>query len=324
MGLFSYRSVLPCFGVRVLWGAMRLLALLLIVLGLSEPYIFLPSKVNKHTDVRLFFVLDVSRSMQYAEDVLPNRLVAVRNEVCKFMSKLDGIYETSIIPFAGMANPYYCPPTFSSTVYLPLMQLASPDCAPSLGTDIFAALEALQEVIKHVPDGPRNVVFLITDGGKEEADATNRIKTDQLLITLRDKKNVFINTIGVGGKEPCMLRIRNQKGAFIDFVRDDNGAVAKSHLDESILDHIAKVANGKYFHFDSDTADLSSFLDEILQQNRVVAKGELVYKKVSLQPWLFMSAAVFIWFCFLANRSGGCDGRQEIDGVGKGNSRRIS
>jgi Ca-activated chloride channel family protein len=303
MGLFSYGSNRPSWFVRVLIGSLRILALATIVLAVAEPYIRIPSQEVKYENVRLFFLVDVSGSMQYAEDVKPNRLVAVRKETAEFLKQQNGSYETSVIPFAGHANAYYCPLTYSPSVYLPLIEKLGPDSAPTLGTDITAAFAALEQALKRdkLYDTGVNVVVLITDGGKEEADATNRHKLGNMVRDM-SSKNCRINVVGVGGSEPCPLVRRDRKGNFVDYVRDsDTGAVAKSELDEEILKQLATAGKGNYLRFQEGN-QLYKFLDDTLKENRVVGTGNIVYKKVTLQSYLFATAALLFWCCFLANR----------------------
>jgi Ca-activated chloride channel family protein len=302
MGLFSYASERPSWAARWIVGFMRAAALSLIIVGLADPYVMRPTKEVRYKDVRIFYLMDVSGSMQYAEDVKPNRLVAVRGETARFMKSLDGNYETSIIPFAGSANPYYCPLTASPRVYVPLMERIGPDAAPTLGTDMTAAFDVLEEAIRRdkLDETGVNVIFLITDGGKEEADATNRIKLNELVTKLASK-NCRINVIGVGGREPAPLIRRDRQGSYVGPVLEE-GQPATSQLDEEILMQLAESGKGNYIRFESEN-QLYTFLDVSLKENRVVSEGDIVYKKVTLQCYLFATAALLFWCCFLANRS---------------------
>jgi len=301
MGLFSYASERPSWVTRLFIGLLRVAAVVLIIVGLADPYIMTPTRQVRYKDVRIFYLMDVSGSMLYAEDVKPNRLVAVRSETVKFMRDLDGSYETSIIPFAGSANPYYCPLTYSPRVYIPLVEKLGPEVAPTLGTDITSAFAVLEDAIRKdkLDESGVNVVFLVTDGGKEEADATNRIKLNELVRKLSEK-NTRINVVGVGGKEPVPLIRRDRKGNYIGPVMEEDNQ-ATSQLDEEILMQLADNGKGKYIRFDSEN-QLYTFLDASLKENRVVSDGDMVYKKVMLQCYLFATAALLFWCCFIANR----------------------
>ncbi len=292
-GLFAYKSNTPSLFTRIIIGLTRLLAIATIIIGLAEPSINIPTQEIKYKDIRLFFLMDVSGSMLYAEDVKPNRLVAVRNEIVAFMKKLEGNYETSIIPFAGTANPYYCPLTYSSNIYTTLMEKLGPEAAPTNGTNMTAAFLVLEKAVK---EGV-NIVFLVTDGGKEEADATNRVELNKLIHKL---DNCFVHTVGVGGIEPCPLIKRSRSGAFIEYAKEDDGRIATSRLDEDILKQIAENGRGTYLHFE-ENKQLSQFLDKAVKENRVAGIGEINYKRLSVQHYCFAIAALLFWCCFLVN-----------------------
>lgn len=313
---FAFGSNAPSWFARIIFGVISIIALSLIVLALAEPYVKTTVEEPKYKNVRLFFLVDVSGSMVYAEDIKPNRMAAVRKEMLLFYDKLDGNYETGIIPFAGSANPYYCPLTYRRSVLIPMTNRLGPDVAPTLGTDIsssFAALEIQVEKDKLDESGV-NVVVLITDGGKEEADATNRIKLAGTIEKLASK-NTKVYVVGVGGSEPAPLIKRDRNGNFLEYIAED-GKTATSQLDEEILKQIAAQGKGNYLRFEQGD-QLYTFLEGVLRENRIADESNLVYKKVTIQHWLFAAAAVLFWLVFIANRSRGVsNGRQQVKPCG--------
>jgi len=74
---FTYSSF-PSWIRRGLCHGTYVSLLTFLVLGLAEPYIMVNAKDKEYKDIRLIFVLDVSRSMVYAEDIPPNRLAAMK------------------------------------------------------------------------------------------------------------------------------------------------------------------------------------------------------------------------------------------------------
>lgn len=302
LAAFTFGSKTPSWHVRFWTAIVKLLALAIIITGLAEPYINQSVTETKYKNVRVFILMDVSGSMVYAEDVKPNRLEAVRKEVINFYNKLDGNYEFSVIPFAGNPNPYYCPLTYSKSVFIPLMQKIGPDSAPTLGTNIPAAFDVLKTKIEKdkLDESGVNVILLITDGGKEEADAANRIKLFQVVSKMADK-NSKVYVVGVGGGEPAILVKRDRKGVFIDYIKDGE-KVAYSDLDEEILKQVAIQGKGEYLHLDKND-QLEPFLAEVLRENRIVDEGgNVVYKRLNIQCYLFAASAVLLWLSFIANR----------------------
>ena len=78
---FTYSNAysnIPSWKRRYLSYFLQVLSLLVLILGLTDPYILHKTKQKEYKDIRLIFVVDVSRSMVYAEDILPNRLASTK------------------------------------------------------------------------------------------------------------------------------------------------------------------------------------------------------------------------------------------------------
>jgi hypothetical protein len=298
---FTYSSF-PSWIRRGLCHGTYVSLLTFLVLGLAEPYIMVNAKDKEYKDIRLIFVLDVSRSMVYAEDIPPNRLAAMKQQVRDFYSKLDGVYECAILPFAGDANPYFCPLTKSRSSFITMLDELDWRSAPSLGTDLNKAMESVRDVyVKQdkIDKSGFNIIILISDGGKEEAIATNKI---QLLKVSRElaSKNFKIYTIGVGGKEPCPLVLRDAKGSFTGYVMD-NGRIATSQLDEEILRQLAEIGHGKYYSLNASAA-LASDLKEIVAENQALVTERIRPEKLPLQGYLFSVTVCLLFGCLLLNK----------------------
>jgi Ca-activated chloride channel family protein len=171
------------------------------------------------------------------------------------------------------------------------------------GTNIAAAIEAFNNIIVKeykLDQSGVNLVILLSDGGKEEALATDRIKLLNIVKNLGSKNFKFF-TVGVGGKEAAPLIERDNKGNFINYVKDDLGKAAYSKLDEEILEGVAKAGKGRYFNFQVKD-ELVGFLDGVIKENRTAGGIDISYKKYYLQAWLFAFAAVLLFFANILNR----------------------
>jgi len=299
---FLYASRRPGWAARRVIAVVWLVSLSLLILGLAQPYVDVPTSEKKHKNVRIFFVVDVSRSMVYAEDIKPNRMVAARSELVELYKQLDGHYECSIIPFAGSPNVYYCPLTYSKRVILPLLEDLGPDTAPEYGTDLVKAVSALQNILKQekLDQDGINLIILVSDGGKEEAEATNRVRLHALVQSMASKNCKFF-TVGVGGRDPCELIKRYGDGSFDDFLKED-GKIQVSHLDEEILQAVADQGNGKYCHFHQKD-QMRGFVNEAIQRNRIEEGAIVVTKRVYLEYYLYALCAILLWFGFIANKT---------------------
>lgn len=300
---FLAYSNIPTWRRRILAYLLYVLAISTCVVGLTEPYIYINVKDKEYSNVRIIFVIDVSRSMVFAEDVPPNRLESVRKEVKGFYESLDGVYECSILPFAGDVNPYFCPFTVNKTSFLNMLSELDWRTAPTLGTDITSAMEAIKDIyIKKdkIDKSGINIVVLLSDGGKEEALATNRIKLLQVTRELAGK-NFKIYVVGVGSDKAAPLTIRDSKGGFIGYITDDNKKIMTSLLDEEILKQIAEYGNGQYYNLNSSTT-LFYDLKQVINENRKLVSGKMKLGKLYLQEYLFSVTVCALVVCLLLNK----------------------
>jgi len=308
IGPFLYQSKLPTWAARLSIGVVWLLAMALLIVGMAQPCVNVPTAEKKYKNVRIFFLVDVSRSMVYAEDIPPNRMDAARKELVNLYTGLDGHYECSIIPFSGSPNVYYCPLTYSKKVITPLLEQLGPETAPEFGTDLTAAVVALQGIIKKEKldqDGV-NIVVLISDGGKEEAEATNRVKLQSIVVDMATNKNCKFFVVGVGGKAPCELIKRYSDGSFEDYIRNpESKKIETSQLDEEILQMIAEQGQGDYCHFEQKD-QMQGFLNRAIEKSRVEGDAVVIERKVYLEYYFYALAALLLWFAYLYNRRRSC------------------
>lgn len=300
---FLAYSSIPTWRRRVFVYGAYLLGIALCMLGLTEPYIYIEAKDKEYSNIRIIFVVDVSRSMVFAEDVPPNRLEATRKQIRQFYQSLDGIYECSILPFAGDVNPYFCPFTTTRMSFLGMLDEMDWRSAPTLGTDLTTAMEAIQDVYvkkDKIDKSGLNIVILLSDGGKEEALATNRIKLLQVTREL-SSKNFRIYTVGVGSDKAAPLVVRDSKGGFVRYITDANNQIATSQLDEEILKQIAENGRGAYYSLNSSTA-LSYDLDKVIKENRKLVSEKSKLEKFHLQPYLFSVTVGLLMLCLLLNK----------------------
>lgn len=289
---FLYRSNTPTWKQRLLSAVLKSLVLSLVILGLAQPFNRIQTTEKKYKNVRLFFLVDVSLSMAYGEDVSPNRLAAAKKEIAEAYNHLDGVYEASIIPFAGDVNPYYCPLTYSRTAFLSHLREMDDDSAPSLGTDLTKAFQVFASDVykKDKLDRPGvNIIILLSDGGKDESATIDRGK---LFGTVRKiaAKNFKVYTVGIGNKEPTPLILRDSKGNFEDYIRDDKKNVYYSELDEEILKQIASDGHGSYLRYNKQ-GELYPFIEDVIKANSVVDTEQQVVRKMPLESYCFIVAA---------------------------------
>jgi hypothetical protein len=295
-------SRLPSLKKRILASSALLLGFAAAIFGLADPHWPVRASDPVYKNVRIFFLLDVSRSMSAAKDIQPNRLLAAKKEIADFYESLGGLYEVALIPFAGEANTFYCPPSKNRHNFLSVLKDLNEDSVRAQGTDLTAALGGLKELAerKKIDKEAINLAILLSDGGKEDGFTINREELSQHLAALA-KKEFKIYAFGVGGPEKTPLIITDSGGNFVDYWKDQNNAIMYSELDEEILQWIAERGSGKYANF-SEKEKLKLELQNIVKENRILEEEKTKYEMEPLRPWFFATAALLIILAILPNK----------------------
>lgn len=100
-----------------------------------------------------------------------------------------------------------------------------------------AIAEAINTALTAFKEGDNfKVLVLFTDGEDNDENALAAAQTAA-------KEGMKIFTIGIGTADGELLRIKDAKGRT-DYIRDDQGNVVKSRLNEALLQQIAGAADG--------------------------------------------------------------------------------
>src|SRR6202012_5290493 len=83
-----------------------------------------------------------------------------------------------------------------------------------------------------------------------------------------------IYTVGIGTGDGDLIPLPADQGGGL--VKDETGALGKSHLDESGLKAVASATGGAYVHLDGQGEDFEAFLNTIFG---AVSKHDLVYRQ---------------------------------------------
>jgi Ca-activated chloride channel family protein len=208
-------------------------ALLIIALGRPQ-YGFDLQKVEQR-GLDIVVAIDTSKSM-LAEDIAPNRLERAKLAALDLMqrSKSDRL---GLVAFAGDAF-MECPLTFDNTAFQQCVQALNVNTLPQGGTAIATAIQTAQAAFK---EGDHfKVLVLFTDG-------EDNVNSGEALAAAQDaaRAGLKIFTVGIGTASGTLLRITDANGNS-DYIRDPDGNVVKSHLNETLLQQIAAATGGFY------------------------------------------------------------------------------
>ena len=208
-------------------------AVALLVITLARPQRgFDLQEVEQH-GLDIVVAVDTSKSM-LATDIAPNRLTRARLAALELMQKA-GTDRMGLVAFAGDAF-LECPLTIDNTAFQQCVQALDVNAIPQGGTAIAAAINTALTAFKE--GNHHKVLVLFTDGEDNDTGALEAAQNAA-------KAGLKIFTIGIGTAGGDLLRVTDANGNS-DYVRDEQGNVVKSHLNEALLQQIAGATDGFY------------------------------------------------------------------------------
>jgi Ca-activated chloride channel family protein len=229
----------------------------LMVLALARPQFGTRVETVRSVGQDVVVAFDLSQSM-LAEDVAPSRLERARLSILRLLRNLDGD-RLGLVAFAGTAF-VQCPLTADYGAAAMFLNAMQPDLMPVQGTDL---AEALRVGLDALEQGTRDagVLLLVTDGeGHEEARDPAVDVQLQRAIDL----GVTIHAVGIGTVEGAPIPVLDERGGRSGFLRDEDGTVVTTRLDEGTLRRIATGTTGaRYVRAGVGGTALDDLVDEI-------------------------------------------------------------
>jgi len=241
-------ELMPSYSRAKGWVGTVLFALgfFFFVLGLARPQIGAKLSEHEAKGAEIMICLDVSNSM-LAEDYSPNRLERAKLAISRIVDRLQGD-RIGLIVFAG-----------SSFVQLPIttdyvsakMFLNSIDTGsvPIQGTAIGDAILTAARSFSSQSEKSRAII-VITDGENHEDDPVDAARQVAAM-------GIKVYTIGVGS-------LRGQPiPKDGELMKDREGNIVVSRLDERTLQQLADAGGGAYVHAGNEEFGLNPILDDI-------------------------------------------------------------
>jgi Ca-activated chloride channel family protein len=206
----------------------------LLFVALARPQAGFEWQETHRKGLELLFAVDTSKSM-LAQDVKPDRLTRAKLAVTDLVAKLNGD-GVGLVAFAGNAF-LQCPVTLDYDAFRESLDALDTNTIPRGGTDIASAIHESEAVFK-TRTAAEKILVLITDGEDLGGEGISAAQTAA-------KNGVKIFTVGVGGTAGELIPVPSENGGT-EFMKDENGQLVKSHLDEPTLKKIAEAAGGMY------------------------------------------------------------------------------
>lgn len=217
------------------------------VIGLSRPLIGAKLKEHETKGAEVVIALDVSNSM-LAQDYSPNRLERAKLAIARIVDKLrdDRI---GLVVFAGGAY-VQLPVTTDYVSAKMFLNSISTESVPVQGTALGEAINTSARSFSAQSEKSRAII-VITDGENHEDDPVGAARNAA-------EMGIRVFTIGVGSPEGKPIPLK--EGGLL---KDRNGEIVVTRLDEDILKQVAEVGGGAYVRAGNSEFGLNPIIDEI-------------------------------------------------------------
>lgn len=208
-------------------------AVALLLLALARPRWGFTWETLRQKGLDIVVAIDTSKSM-LAADIPPNRLARAKLAALELMQRAR-TDRFGLIAFAGDAF-LQCPLTVDEVAFRQCVEALDVNIIPQGGTALAPAIRTALSAFKEGDNF--KVLVLLSDGEDHDPGALEAARAAAGL-------GLKIFTIGIGTPEGDLLRVQDAKGRT-DYVRDWNGNVVKSRLNETMLRQIAEATGGFY------------------------------------------------------------------------------
>ena len=240
--------LMPSWSKSKVWVRTSLyaLAFFFLVLGLARPQMGAKLKERETKGAEIMIVLDVSNSM-LSQDYSPSRLERAKLAISRIVDKLEGD-RIGLVIFAGTSF-VQLPITTDYVSAKMFLNSISTSSIPVQGTAIGEAIATAAKSFSAQSEHSRAII-VITDGENHEDDAVEAA-------SLAAEAGAKVYTIGVGSAEGQPVPVDGE------LLKDKDGNIVVSKLDEQTLREVASAGGGAYVHALNDEFGLSPIVDDI-------------------------------------------------------------
>jgi len=241
LGLFIEARLLSALTVgisprrRKIRFTLLVLASVFLIIALARPQYGFNLQEVEQSGLDIVVAIDTSKSM-LAQDIAPDRLDRAKLAALELMQDAQAD-RLGLVAFAGQAF-LECPLTVDDTAFEQSVQALDVNSISQGGTGIANAIEAAETAYKE--NGHFKTLVLLTDG---EDNVNEAAALEAAQNAAKDGLKIF--TVGIGTTAGDLIRVADANGNS-DYVRDADGNVVKTHLNEDLLRQIAGATGGFY------------------------------------------------------------------------------
>lgn len=273
------RDLMPSWSGAKGWvrAVLLSLAFFFFVIGLSRPQIGAKLSEREVKGAEIMICLDVSNSM-LAQDYSPDRLSRAKLAISRLVDRLQDD-RIGLILFAG-SSFVQVPITTDYVSAKMFLGSISPESVPVQGTAIGDAVLTAAKSFSAQSEKSRAVI-VITDGENHEDDPVEAARQVAEI-------GVKVYTIGVGSSEGQPIPVKGE------LLKDKDGNIVVTRLDEATLQKMAKVGGGAYVHAGNEEFGLNPIIDDIrrMEEERF---NSVVFEEYDEQYMYFLAIALALF-----------------------------
>ena len=272
------RALMPSWSGSKGWVKMILfsLAFAFFVIGLARPQIGAKLAEHKTRGAEIMICLDVSNSM-LAEDYSPNRLDRAKLAISRLTDRLKDD-RIGLILFAGSSFVQLPVTTdyVSAKMFLGSIDTGSvPVQGTAMGDAIFTAIRSFS-----AQSEKSRVIIVISDGENHEDDPVAAAKEAA-------ENGIRVYTVGVGSADGQPIPYEG------GLMKDKDGEIVVTRLDEETLRKVAEAGNGAYVHAGGDEFGLNPIIEDVRRMEDEEF-GSVVFEEYDEQFMYFFGIALFL------------------------------
>lgn len=232
----------------------------------------------------VFIALDISRSM-LAQDVTPNRLTFAKEKIKSLVRALES-ERLGLILFSG-SSFIQCPLTKDISAFLLYLNQIDTDTVGSGKTALEQAISHALRAFEESGTKKNKLLIILTDGEDFSHD----------LASLKDKarqEGLTIFTIGIGTAQGAPIPIFDTQGKQTGHLRDKNGTVIISSLNDQTLQALAADLGGIYIHATPNADDLRALVRLVeMREKEQIEERSMTQLEEQYPIFLFVSFILF-------------------------------
>ena len=269
--------------------SLLMVALTLLIFAAAQPQYGTKEQTIKRQGIEVMFAMDISNSM-LAEDVAPNRLDRAKQMLSKLIDKMEDD-KVGLIVFAGDAF-VQLPITADYVSAKMFLQTITPDLIKTQGTAIGTAINTSVRSFGDTESEASRVIILITDGENHEDDALKAAQEAK-------QKGIKVIVVGIGKPEGSPIPVPGTN----NFMKDRQGNVVVSRLNEDMCREIASAVGGLYVRCDNTNTAMRAVQKEIdtLAKSEIETKVFTDYNE-QYQSFVLIALLILIIDFFIFNR----------------------